>query len=570
MRIVALIGILTVSMSLAAASARAVKSADIVLRNGRIVTMDDARPEVRALAVRGDRVVWLGGEAEVAPYIGPRTRVIDLQGRLATPGWIESHGHFMGLGEARMQLDLAAVADWVEIERLVAEAARRAAPGEWILGRGWHQEKWRGAPTGGVGGLPRHDELSRLTPDNPVMLVHASGHSLIANACAMKRAGIDERTAAPAGGEIVRDDQGRAIGVFSETAMELIRRSYQGDLAALTPAQRQARDERIVETAGAECRRWGITSFHDAGVSFARIDFYRGLAARKRLPVRLYAMIEEDNAALRRAVARYRLPPSGDCFLAVRAIKRMIDGALGSHGAWLLQPYDSLPGSCGLNTENVAAMREAAAIARQNGFQLCTHAIGDRGVRETLDVYEAALRRSPPLRDARWRIEHAQHIDPADRPRFAALGIVAAMQGIHCVSDAPWVIKRLGARRAESGAYLWRTLLDDGVVVCNGTDTPVEPVDPIACFHAAVTRRLADGSQFFPAQCMTRLEALRSYTLAGAYAAFEEKIKGSLAVGKLADIAVFTRDLLTVPEAEIRQTRVALTILAGKVVYGGE
>ncbi len=541
--------------------------ADLVLRGGRVVTMDEARPEAEAVAIRGDRIAAVGDDAEIAAFIGGDTEVVELHGALAVPGFIESHAHFIGLGQARMRLDLTTARSWDDIVAMVAAAAAEAPAGAWILGRGWHQEKWSSAPEPGLDGLPYHDALSAAAPENPVILTHASGHSAIANAAAMARAGIDDSTPSPPGGEIVRDAAGRTLGVFRETAEDLLWQAREHDMAERSGEEREAETRRAVELATEACLEHGITTFHDAGASFETIGLYRRLVDEGRLGVRLYVMVGEDNAALEAHADELPLIGLGDHRLTVRAVKRLIDGALGSHGAWLLQPYDSLPTSTGLNTEPVEAMRETARIAAEHGLQLCTHAIGDRANRETLDIYQEALEQHPGLRDARWRIEHAQHLSPRDLPRFAELGIVAAMQGIHCTSDAPWVIKRLGRKRAEEGAYMWRSLIDSGAVICNGTDAPVEAVDPIPCLYASMTRRTADGTAFFPEQRMTRMEALRSYTANGAWAAFEEDLKGTLSPGKLADVTVLTRDILAVPESEIPDTRVAMTVLGGRVVY---
>jgi predicted amidohydrolase YtcJ len=263
----------------------------------------------------------------------------------------------------------------------------------------------------------------------------------------------------------------------------------------------------------------------------------------------------------------YRIIDHGDRRLTVRAIKRLIDGALGAHGAWLLEPYSDLLESVGLIGTPVDSIRATAELAIADGFQLCVHAIGDRGNREILDLYEATFKKHPGKCDLRWRVEHAQHLHPDDVPRFASLSVIASMQGIHCTSDGPWVPKRLGDKRSKEGAYAWRSLLDSGAVVSNGTDTPVEDVDPIANFHALVTRKMKDGSAFYPEQRMTRDEALRAYTYTAAYAAFEEKSKGSLTPGKLADIVVLSRDILTIPEDDIPGTEVLFTILGGKVLY---
>jgi predicted amidohydrolase YtcJ len=338
-------------------------------------------------------------------------------------------------------------------------------------------------------------------------------------------------------------------------------------LARRSPDEIDAETVRAVELAQDECLSRGITTFEDAGSTFATIDRLRKMAEGGRLRMRLWVMVRDDNDRLRERLSAYRFDGLGNGFLTVRAVKRQIDGALGSRGAWMLEAYADDPSTSGLNTEPVADIEETARIAIENGFQLCVHAIGDRANRETLDLYERTFRAHPDRKNLRWRIEHAQHLSPVDVPRFAKLGVVASMQGIHCVSDGPWVPARVGARRAEDGAYLWRRLIDSGAVVCNGTDVPVENVDPIANFHASVTRTLAGGGAFYPGQKMTRIEALRSYTVNGAYAAFEENVKGSLAVGKLADVTVLTRDILTIPDDEIERAKVAYTIVGGKIAY---
>ena len=538
--------------------------ADLVLMNAKIVTVDDKVPAASWLAVRGDRIAALGtAKNAYKRFVGEATRVIDLDGALAIPGLIESHGHFTSLGSSKMILDLTKARSWEEIVALVAEAARDAKPGEWIRGRGWHQDKWDTVPEPNVNGLPVHDALSRVTPDNPVLLTHASGHSSLANAKAMELSQITRATTDPSGGEIIRDAKGNAIGAFLETAQSLVRYQAVHD----SPEEVLELTRKQIELAVRECLVHGVTTFHDAGTSFATVDLYKTMAEEGALPVRLYVMLNAGNRALAERGASYRMVGAADNHLTVRAIKRLIDGALGAHGAWLLEPYADLPTSVGLNTEPVEALRETAKFAIENGFQLATHAIGDRGNRETLDIYEEAFAVQPDKTDLRWRIEHAQHLSLEDIPRFGRLGVIAAMQGIHCTSDAPWVFRRLGEARAEEGAYVWRKLMDAGAVISNGTDVPVEPIDPMASFHASVTRRLKDGSVFFADQRMTREEALRSYTINGAYAGFEEEIKGSLTPGKLADITVLSHDILTCPEDDILTTEVLYTIIGGKVLY---
>jgi predicted amidohydrolase YtcJ len=545
------------------------EEAGLVLVNGRIVTLDDARPEAEALAMRNGRIVAVGSTREIRRYVGPGTQVLELEGQLAVPGFVEAHGHFMGLGNAQMTLDLLDVTSWDELVSMVAAAARDAAPGAWITGRGWHQDKFVPPPPGTVEGVPTHHALSAVSPDNPVLLRHASGHAAFANAKALELAGIGRGTPDPAGGKIVRDARGEPTGYLRQAAQGLVARVQGQAEASLSAEEREARALRQIELAGAAALAHGVTSFHDAGAGFGEIERFRALAERGELPLRLYVMVNAaDPATLERRLPQVRAVGVGNHFLTVRSIKARMDGALGTHGAWLLEPYADMPGTTGLPQTELATLRQVADVAIRHGFQVNTHAIGDRGNREMLDIYEAAFAAHPEQRDPRWRLEHAQHLDPADIPRFARLGVIASMQGIHATSDGPWVPERVGHERARTGAYVWRSLLDAGAVVANGTDVPVERIDPIASFHATVTRRLPDGSHFFPEQRLTREEALRSYTLAGAYAAFEEDLKGSIAPGKLADIVVLSRDILTVPDDEIRGARVVYTILDGRVVYG--
>jgi len=541
--------------------------ADLVLTNGKIVTMDSAVPQAEALAVRGDKVIDVGTAKKIYKYVGEKTEVVDLGGKLATPGFIDSHLHFTGIGQAKLSLDLTKARSWDDIVAMVAEAVKKAKPGEWITGRGWHQEKWDKAPEPNVNGLPLHDALSRVSPDNPVVLTHASGHSSLANAKAMELGKITSKTPNPSGGEIIKDAKGRPIGAFLETAQGFLRGGAARARAARTPEEVEAERMKIVELANQECLSKGLTTVHDAGTGWATVELYKKAIDQGKLGVRLYVMLSENSARIAEKAAEFKLIGYGGNRLTVRSIKRLIDGALGAHGAWLLEPYADLPTSTGLNTDDIADLKETARVAIEQGFQLCIHAIGDRANRETLNIYEEEFKSHPEVKDVRWRIEHAQHLSPADIPRFGRLGVIAAMQGIHCTSDGPWVLKRLGPKRAEESAYVWRKLMASGAVVSNGTDAPVEDVDPLPSFYASVTRKMKDGALFYPEQKMTREEALKSYTLNAAFAAFEETIKGSLAPGKLADITVFSRDIMTCPEDEILGARVAATIVGGKVLY---
>ena len=544
------------------AGEEAPEPAELVLVGGKIVTVDESNPQVQALAARGGIIVALGTDADIERYVGPDTETIDLAGRLAVPGFIEGHGHFMGIGDAKLILDLRQAANWNEIIDMVQDAVAEAQPGAWIRGHGWHQDKWSAPPEPAVEGFPVHAALSRVSPDNPVFLTHASGHASFVNARALALAGIVADTPDPQGGEVLHDERGQPTGLLREMAKGLVQRARD----AGTAEQQETENRRRAELAAQECLRKGITSFQDAGSSFATVDFLRTLVDEGKMPLRLWVMIRASNEALAKNLAAYRTIGHGNHHLTVRGIKVSIDGALGSRGAWLLEPYDDEPQGSGLNLVPVVEIRRTVELAVEHDFQLCIHAVGDRANREVLDIYEASFAGQDGSA-RRWRIEHAQHLHPEDIPRFAELGVIASMQAIHCTSDAPWVPDRLGEKRTAAGAYVWQELLRSGAIVTNGTDAPMEDVSPIQSYYASVSRRLQDGSVFYSDQRLSRTEALRAYTLSAAYAAFEEDIKGSLEVGKLADITVLSEDILTMPEEQIPSTEVVYTIVGGSIEY---
>lgn len=553
----------------AKSAASDVVPADLVLRGGKVATVDPALGNTEAIAVTGYQVTAVGSNDEISAYIGPETEVIELNGRFAMPGFIEGHGHYMGLGRSKQILDLNDVANWEEVVTMVSSAVDKAQPGEWIFGRGWHQDKWDSLPDDAVDGVPRNDTLSAVSPDNPVSLGHASGHAAFFNKAALEAAGITVDTEDPAGGTIVRAPDGRATGLMRETAQRLLNETigiYEG---RLTPEQMEQIDRERVILAADEALAHGVTSFQDAGSSFETIDFLKMLEEEGNLPVRLYVMVRsESNELMAEALSQYKMLPEGNDFLTVRSIKRQIDGALGAHGAWLLEPYVDLPETAGLVLEEPDDIERTAEIAVEHGFQLNTHAIGDLGVRETLDIYERAWKTmevdGKPLR---WRIEHAQHIDPLDVPRFGSLGVIPAVQAIHGTSDGPWIPSRLGDERAKSTSQPWRDLINTGALITNGTDVPVERINAIASYYSSVSRMMINGEKFYPEQALTREEGLAAYTLNNAIAAFEEDIKGTLTPGKYADIVVLSQDLLTVDEEAIPDTTVDITIVGGKVKY---
>jgi predicted amidohydrolase YtcJ len=451
---------------------------------------------------------------------------------------------------------------------VVAEKAARTPPGEWIIGGGWHQEKWPESPEHNVQGYPYHHDLSRVSPQNPVMLSHASGHAVFANKAAMDLAGVNREMRDPTGGHIVRGDGGDAIGVFEENAKEIINDVYRQYLTTLSEQQLREKWYEGVRLAQDECLKKGITSFQDAGISLQEVDRFKELAIRGELDLRLWMMIRHTSEFLEGKLSRFPIVDAGNGFFTCRALKVGVDGALGSYGAWLLEPYVDRAGFTGQNTTTIEEVRKLSEMCYRQGLQMCTHAIGDRANREVLNIYEEFIDDMSKDGDLRWRIEHAQHLDIADIPRFGTLGVIASMQGIHCTSDAPFVERRLGAERARNGAYVWRSLLDSGAVVTNGTDAPVEDVNPIHSFYASVTRKRVDtGAAFYPEQALTRSEAIYSYTLANAYAAFEEETKGSLKAGKYADLVILDKNLLTCTDAEILDTQVKMTIVNGEIKY---
>jgi len=545
--------------------------ADLVLLNGQITTIDPNNPSAEAIAIKDGRILQVGTNQSIQTLVGTATKTIDLKGNFAMPGLIEGHGHFSSLGNSLMNLNFLRSKSWDSIVAEVEAAAKTAKKGEWITGRGWHQEKWTEALDKQVLGYPYHDALSDVSPDNPVVLRHASGHSVFANKKAMEMSGVSAETPNPSGGEIVRDSRGAAIGVFEETAMNIIDNSYDEYLATLSEEEKLQKWYKSIELVEEECLKKGITSFQDAGATFKELARYKKLAEDGKLDVRLWAMIGSREENLAENLSNFPVVNAGSHFFTCRSIKGYMDGALGSFGAWLLEDYEEKPGFFGQNVTPIEDIKRIAELAAKHELQYCVHAIGDRGNREVLDIYEEVFKKYPNRSDFRWRIEHAQHIDLADIPRFKELGVIAAMQAIHCTSDSPYVVKRLGEKRARESAYPWRTLLDAGVLVGNGTDAPVEDVDPIESFYATVTRKRVDNPvPFFPEQVMTRMEGLVSYTLSNAYAVFEETDKGSLEVGKLGDITVLSKNLLTCAESEIMNTKVLYTIVGGVVKYSNE
>ncbi len=527
--------------------------ADTLYSGGTVYTLDASNAVKPSLCVRADRIVAVE-RCQV-------DTVVDLAGATVIPGFNESHGHLMSLGFSKLRLDLSIVNNLDELVDSVARAVDSAEPGEWILGRGWHQSKWTPAPIEMISGFQTNRTLNEVSSDNPVYLVHASGHAAFVNDKALALAGIEDATRFSGDGEIIRDAQGRATGVLNERAQRLVSR--------IIPEPTASQRQQALTLALQNLAEQGVTSFQDAGTGQQDIDLYKQFLAEGRLTSRVYVMLSGGNdTLLSEWMDRGPQIDLGDHRLTIRAIKLVADGALGSRGAWLLAPYSDRAGHVGLPTMPLEEMRDISHLGYQNGFQVGIHAIGDRANREVLDVFDELF--DGRDRGVRFRIEHAQHIDPIDIPRFGQLGVIASMQGIHLSSDRPWAIDRLGQQRIEQGAYVWRKLIDSGAVLINGTDAPVEPVNAIASYYSLVSRKTLAGvpeGGFEPGQRLTRNEALRSYTTEAAYGAFEEEFKGSLEPGKVADFVVLDRDILKVAEQQILTTTILKTIVAGQVIY---
>lgn len=540
-----------------------------MLITGTIYTADEKNPVVETVAVSGDKIVFAGKATEALQYKGKKTELIDLGSGIMTPGFIDGHAHLMSVGFNELNLNLLDIKSYDEMIEKVKEAVSKVKPGQWIIGRGWHQDKWEKKPDRMVKGFQTHHDLSKVSPYNPVFLSHASGHAAIANAKAMEIAGVGilakeklgkEKTVP--GGEIIKDELGNPTGIFTELAMGLVSQHI--------PENDPATDQRALELALQACLRNGLTGFHDAGASREHLRLFYQFKNEGKLPVRLYVMLTGWDRQL--IHEWYKKGPDIDSahFLTVRSIKMYSDGALGSRTAWLLEPYTDQRGTEGMPVISMDTIAKSSAEALRYGFQLCTHAIGDRANREILGRYEMAFREFPEKTNHRFRIEHAQHIHPDDIPRFGKSGVIPAMQAIHMSSDRPWAIERLGEKRIVESAYVWQSLLRTGARIVNGTDAPVEPLNPLGSFYAAVTRKTLTGTPeggYEPSQKMSREQALRSYTLDAAYGEFGESFKGSIEVGKAADFTIFSRDIMTINEADILKTQVEMTIVGGKVMY---
>ncbi len=551
--IVALLAVLMVRSGTAAAQAQA-PAADLLVLNARVVTVNPRQPSAEAFAVAGERIAWVGSTAEARRRYPGAGQVIDLQGATVIPGIIDAHTHLQSLGESLLKLNLQDIPGESAIVERVRQAAARTPPGGWILGWGWDEGKW-------ASHYPDNAALSRATPDHPVFLVGLHGFAGWANRKALALAGVTRTTPNPDKGQILRDPRsGQATGILTNSAQELVTRH----IPPLTAEQTR----RAVQAAAAECVRHGLTSVHEARVSGPMLAAFRELHAAGQLPLRIFVMLDgADRPLVDGWLARGpEIDPRHR--LTVRSVKLFADGALGSRGAALLEPYSDQPASRGVVTLSGEAVHDLTRRALARGFQVATHAIGDAANRQVLDAYERALRETG-ARDARLRIEHAQVLAPADIGRFARLGVIASMQPTHATSDMAWAEKRVGPTRIK-GAYAWRSILDTGAHLPLSSDFPGETLDPFHGIYAAVTRQSPDGSPaggWFPEQRLTLDQALRGYTQEAAYAEWEEGNKGSIEPGKLADFLVLSDDIRKLSGKQLLGLRVERTYLGGERVY---
>ena len=535
------------------AGAQAAK-ADLILVNGNVYTVDGAHPRASAFAVRNGRIVFVGSDREARFLAGSATRVIDARGQTVIPGMVDAHAHLLGLGTSLRNVKLAGSRTYDEVIARVAERAKTAKPGEWIIGRGWDQNLWPEKK------FPTHEALTRAIPNNPVVLTRIDGHALLANAMAMKAAGITAGTRDPEGGRIERNADRSPSGVFVDNAENLVNR--------VIPAATREQTRAAILAAIAEANKWGLVGIHDAGASRRTIDIYESLAREGRYNLRNYVLVSGDSGSVNHYLSVGPRSALYGGHLWVRSIKLYSDGALGSRGAALLASYSDDRDNTGLIVTPPAEIQRIATSGLRRGFQVAVHAIGDRGNRIVLDAYDAALRAVPTV-DHRFRIEHAQVISPTDIPRFARMGVIPSMQASHQTSDMPWAETRVGPERIK-GAYAWRSLINTGVIIPNGSDFPVEEVNPLISFHSAVSRQDATNSPpggWYPAEAMTREEALKAMTIWPAYAGFQEKAMGSITPGKYADFVILDRNIMTVPAAEILGTKVVSTWIGGVAVH---
>jgi predicted amidohydrolase YtcJ len=535
------------------------ETADVVFKNGNIYTVNDRQPRAEAIAVKGDRIIFVGSNLSAQRFVGTATRVVDLQGKTVLPGFTDSHQHLSGVGMREMTLNLEGIESLDAFLAAVKARVDRAKPGEWVTGRGWIETFWK-PPV-----FPTRSDLDNIAPDNPVLLTRADGHGSVVNSAALRIAGIDKNTANPFGGEISKNKQsGEPNGMLLDAAQGLVRRHI--------PSPTASEAEQAVLLGVARDISLGWTQIQDAGGTYREVELFKRLYEADKIKLRIYKAVHGPGPNADKVLAGAIVGAYGNRFNA-RTIKVVSDGALGSRGAALLQPYLDAPDTSGFLTVKESELAPMLELALKNGIQVETHAIGDRANRFILDQYERAFQAVPDaqrkIEDPRWRVEHAQIVDPADIPRFAKLGVIPSMQPSHAIGDLHFAPSRLGIARLQ-GAYAWQSFIKSGVVVPAGSDAPVERGEPMIEFYAAVARKDQkgfSGEGWHPEQAASRLEALKMFTIWPAYAAFEEKLRGSIERGKLADLTILSADIMKIPEPEILKARNVMTVIGGEIVY---
>jgi predicted amidohydrolase YtcJ len=535
------------------------EAADVVFINGNIYTVNDKQPRAEAVAVKAGKIVFVGSNKDAKEYEGKETRVIDLKGNTVVPGMTDSHYHLSGVGAREMTLNLEGIASLEDFLAKIKERVERAKPGEWITGRGWIETFWK-PPV-----FPTRSDLDKVSPNNPIVLTRADGHASVANSAALKVAGVDKNTANPFGGEVMKDRAtGEPAGMLLDSAQGLVRRHV--------PPTTRADEEQAILLGVKRSIELGWCQIQDAGGSYGDVDLMKKLYDAGKIKLRIYKAIYGPGTNSAKLLKEGTTVGAFDNRFTLRTIKVVMDGALGSKGAWLLEPYSDA-NSSGFTTVKEEDLLPMLIEALRQGVQVETHAIGDRANRVILDLYEKAFNTVPPgerkVSAPRWRIEHAQIVNPADIPRFVKLGVIPSMQPSHAIGDLHFAPSRLGIKRLE-GAYAWESFIKSGSIVAGGSDAPVERGEPMIEFYAAVARKDQKGftgEGWHPEQAVTREQALKMFTIWAAYAAFEENLKGSIEAGKLADFTVLSADIMKIAEPEILKTRCAMTVINGEVVY---
>ncbi|HXG92089.1 MAG TPA: amidohydrolase [Blastocatellia bacterium] len=536
------------------------KKAEIIFKNGNIYTVNEKQPRAAAIAVTGGKIIFVGSNEDAAKYEGNATRIIDLKGNTVVPGLTDSHYHLMGVGEREMNLNLEGANTLEEFLARVKERVDRARPGEWVTGRGWIETFWK-PPV-----FPTRWDLDKISPNNPVVLTRADGHASVTNSAALKIAGVDKNTPNPFGGEVLKDPKtGEPTGMLIDAAQGLVRRHI--------PRAGEQQAEQALLLGVKRSLELGWCEVQIPGNSYKEIELIKKLFSEGKIKIRIYDAVSGPGPDANRLLQEGPVIGAFDNHFTVRAIKAYMDGALGSRGAALLEPYSDAPNTSGFFTTKPEDLLPMFIEALRKGIQIETHAIGDRGNRTILDLYEKAFNAVPPserkVREPRWRVEHAQIVNPTDISRFARLGVIPSMQPSHAISDLHFAPARLGLARLK-GAYAWQSFIKSGSIVPGGSDAPVERGEPMIEFYAAVARkdiRGFSGEGWHPEEAVTREQALKMFTIWAARAAFEENIKGSIEVGKLADFTVLSADIMKIPEAEILKTRCVMTVIGGEIVF---